>query len=395
MRVAVLGAGRIGCGFLVPLLRARGHEVVLVARDHAVADSIRRHGGWRLRTLHLAGGATETAVDCREVVQHDDPQALAAIAGCEVALVAVGADDLAALVPLLAGVLAGHHVLRDVVVVENGLDTTAALAPAFTGGDARCGLSSGLVTRVVSRREGDPRQEAPLVFVGDDVGELLVDARRLHGALPHADEIVAVADHEDAVRRKLYTFNAGHAAAAYLGALQGYHYIHSAVRDPEIAEVVRGAMQEADEGMLARYGPPQRPTDPPTAHLERFLLPLDDEVGRVGRQPLRKLRPHDRLVAPAGLALASGRVPVCLALACAGALLFEGAAARRAGADAGFPPAAGQVGRAGAVFLAVTGQGPTSALGRLVHDALGALHDPRLPSGSLPSPRDGSWGGPR
>src|SRR5204863_138892 len=55
--------------------------------------------------------------------------------------------------------------------------------------------------------------------------------------------------------KKLYTFCAGHAAAAYFGALKGYRYVHSAIRDPEIRSAVLSAMEEGQRGLEQRYGP--------------------------------------------------------------------------------------------------------------------------------------------
>lgn len=383
MKIAVLGAGRIGCGFLVPLLRRAGHEVVLVGRDRSVLASLRR--GWLVRSLRRDGCTVEQDVRC-EVVPCDAARAPAAVAACDVALVAVGTDDLSGLVPLLRAALRLGHALRDVVVIENGLDPAASVRTALGPAGTACGVSSGLVTRVVARREVDPAS-GRLVFVGDDVGALLVDRTTLRGALPEADGLRSVPDHRDAVRRKLWTFNAGHAAVAYLGAVKGYHYVHSAVADPEIAQVVRGVLQESMSGITARYGPGGEAARPAVEeHLERFRLPLDDDVVRVGRQPLRKLRAEDRLVAPARLALAAGREPAHLALVCAAALVCSRGRDRSRGSRRPTGPREVPVDRLREVFLRVSGQAADTVLARLVGEALTALGDPSRPPGALPVP---------
>lgn len=58
--------------------------------------------------------------------------------------------------------------------------------------------------------------------------------------------------------------------------------------------------------------------------LERFRNPdLDDELVRVGRQPLRKLSRHERLIEPAAALSEAGVTPVALLQVVEAALRFE------------------------------------------------------------------------
>lgn len=56
MRVVIVGAGKLGCGYLVPLFLEAGHQVVLGCRTRDTADRIRSVGGWRIR---VTGGRPE------------------------------------------------------------------------------------------------------------------------------------------------------------------------------------------------------------------------------------------------------------------------------------------------------------------------------------------------
>ena len=57
---------------------------------------------------------------------------------------------------------------------------------------------------------------------------------------------------------------------------------------------------------------------------ERFANPaLMDTVERVGRDPLRKLQPEDRLVGGIRLCLAQGVFPRFIAMACGAALRYD------------------------------------------------------------------------
>ena len=102
------------------------------------------------------------------------------------------------------------------------------------------------------------------------------------------------------VERKLFTLNTGHLVTAYLGVLAGHETIKDAIEDDKIRAEVTATMEESGAVLIKRYG------FDPEAHaayiqkiLGRFANPfLRDEVDRVGRQPIRKLSPQDRLVKP-------------------------------------------------------------------------------------------------
>lgn len=73
-----------------------------------------------------------------------------------------------------------------------------------------------------------------------------------------------------------------------------------AIEDPAIRQQVKQAMHESGEVLIRRYG-----FDPElhAAYIEKILSRfgnpyLVDEVDRVGRQPIRKLGPNDRLIKP-------------------------------------------------------------------------------------------------
>ena len=125
--------------------------------------------------------------------------------------------------------------------------------------------------------------------------------------------------------RKLYVHNCGHGVLAYLGYLKGYTYGYEALADPEIDAGLRAAWQESIAGQVGRYGVEAAWLHAHADDLHhRFAnRALGDTVYRLGRDPVRKLGPTDRLVAPARLAAASGVVPAALARAIAAALRFD------------------------------------------------------------------------
>src|SRR4029079_10934621 len=93
---------------------------------------------------------------------------------------------------------------------------------------------------------------------------------------------------------KLWVFNGGHAAAAYLGALGGCVTDDQAMARPGIRREVRQVLVEAASALASMRGD-DRPRDL-DAMLARYANPsLADRVSRVARDPRRKLAAGDRL----------------------------------------------------------------------------------------------------
>ena len=180
-----------------------------------------------------------------------------------------------------------------------------------------------------------------------------------------------VSDYEAQVCQKLYRYSAGHAACAYLGYVKGYHFIHTAVRDPEIRTIVREAMAEGQRGLAARYGPEVAGSDADLdAAISRFAnAGLADPIVRVGRDPRRKLSADDRLVGAARLATDCGTSPARLALAMAAAMVFCDPADPACAAMHRELQADGVAG----VLRSVCGLSSEDGLGRLVADEVRSL----------------------
>ena len=328
MMAVVFGPGRIGCGFVGQLLSAAGYDLVFVGRG-PVVDHLSRLGRYGVR---LTDGRTSRDVEVsgvRALHTSDREAVAAAIASADLVAVSVGPRNLGAVAPLLAAGLARRTSPVNVIAFENCTDPGGCLRDAVSRcvpalRDAGHGFSGALVSRIVTRRIGDPAGQEPLVFLGDPPVSFVVHGPSLCAPVPRIEGLRAVDDFAAWVTKKLYTFSAGHAAAAYLGALKGYHYVHSAIRDPEIRAAVLAAMEEGRRGLARRYGPElageSAELDEIVARFENASL--NDPVSRVGRDPLRKLGPEDRLVGAAMLAAEAGVRPRRLALVAAAAMCF-------------------------------------------------------------------------
>jgi mannitol-1-phosphate 5-dehydrogenase len=341
MRVVIVGSGKIGCGYLAPLFTAAGWEVVLAARTRKTADRIRRAGRLQVRITSSGAPATldgmprpSSTIELMAVgaVAVDEENFVEAVSTADLVCTAVGVGKVPSLGPPLAAGLAARPRGRplDVWVVENG-DCAGVLEDAVHAAARERGLPlpqvgfAGSVAKVAVARGGWRTGEHP-AFVGDAARELWVDPQPLRTRVPALPGVQTTRQYRIVLLDKLYVFNAGHAICAYLGWLRGHQSVAQAVADPYLRPMVVGAMLESRRALLRAHPSLGKDLYGPVGEaLRRFGdSDLADPVSRVGRDPIRKLGPRDRLLGPVGLIReATGRIPDYFALAVAGALLFR------------------------------------------------------------------------
>ena len=126
---------------------------------------------------------------------------------------------------------------------------------------------------------------------------------------PAALAALELVDNQTArLERKLFIHNGGHAICGYLGFHRGHRYIHEAVADPVVAEHVLGALDELGAVVQRKWGFSAESIDEYKQDFCRrgAIAEMRDEILRVVRDPIRKLSPRERLVAPAQLAVEYG-----------------------------------------------------------------------------------------
>lgn len=173
---------------------------------------------------------------------------------------------------------------------------------------AYCEEHVGFADCSVDRIVPPVRSENPVDVVVEKYCEWNVEKASLKGEIPEipgmnlADNLMAY------IQRKLFTLNTGHCITAYTGILAGFKTIDQAIANPQIFDLVKAAMTQSGDGLIKKFDFDKE------AHykyidkiINRFKNPyLQDDVTRVGREPLRKLSADDRLVSPLTTALSYG-----------------------------------------------------------------------------------------
>jgi mannitol-1-phosphate 5-dehydrogenase len=147
------------------------------------------------------------------------------------------------------------------------------------------------------------------VSLTEDYNEWTARAEAFQGPKPAALNALQLVDNQSArLERKLLIHNGGHAICGYFGYHRGHQFIHEAVADPLVLEHVVRALDEIGEVVRRRHGFSAENINEYKVDLGRrgAIAELKDPILRVVRDPIRKLSPRERLIAPAIMAESYG-----------------------------------------------------------------------------------------
>lgn len=337
MKALHFGAGNIGRGFIGLILSRAGYAVTFSDVNQELVNALQQRGEY---TVELANeNKDQEMVSGVKAIDGRELQTVAAtVVEADLITTAVGVSVLKRIAP---GIAEGLEQRRragpvqkplHIIACENAIGGSAQLkdhvyalldeqARAFA--DQYVYFPNSAVDRIVPIQN----HEDPLHVQVEPFYEWVVDRSQMAPAFKPIDGIIYVEDLEPYIERKLFTVNTGHCAAAYIGYVNGYDTIQKAITDENVKSVVYGILQETGRVLVKRFGfNPEQHEQYIAKILGRFVNPyLTDEVTRVGRSPIRKLSPNDRLVRPALLAHAEGMEVTYLAKAMAAACRFNAA----------------------------------------------------------------------
>ncbi len=298
------------------LLSQAGYRVVFADVNETIIDRLKADQGY---TVHVMDTEVED-VPIRNVtgILSNGEEIVEEIATADILTTAVGLRVLGFIAPAIAKGIqkrcaGGVQAPLNIIACENAIRATSQLkehvySVLSEAEKAYCEAHVGFADCSVDRIVPPVRTENPVDVVVEKYCEWNVEKASLKGKIPNipgmnlADNLMAY------IQRKLFTLNTGHCITAYTGVMAGYSTIDKTIADPEIYELVKAAMTQSGDGLIQKFGFDRE------AHykyidkiINRFRNPyLQDDVARVGREPLRKLSADDRLVSPLSTARSFG-----------------------------------------------------------------------------------------
>lgn len=307
------GAGNIGRGFIGYLLNKSGYKLVFADVFDNVIDQINED---KTYTIHVKDVENEDIkVEDVSAVNSTRDEIVDEITDASIITTAVGPLNLVKIADKLASGITKRYEEKsekylNIIACENAIKASESLkgyvyekleGEVKSYADKFVGFPNCSVDRIVP----PSKNENPLDVTVENYYEWNVEEAGFKGEIPEIEGMNLVGNLEAYIERKLFTLNTGHASTAYLGSLKGYNTIDQSINDAEIEEQVRKIMQESGEALIAKFGFNK---EDHFAYIEkiikRFKNPyLQDDVKRVGREPIRKLSVNERFVKPINTAL--------------------------------------------------------------------------------------------
>ena len=344
MKQAVqFGAGNIGRGFMGQLFFEAGYKTCFIEAVQDLSKALSVEKSYPLRILDAySKREVDMRIDNIDALHISEKEKiLPVIAKAEVIGTAVGVKYLSSIAPLLAAGLLERKKVRgenvDVYLCENILDAADQLKKYVLDEvssrdekewiEEHVGFVGTTVARMVPVIDPALKENNPLLVVADSYHKLPYNGNAVKAARPPIEGMYPVSNFKAEVERKLFVYNLGHAALAYLGFLKGFTYVHETIADRDSFAIFSAALDESSEALLSLY-----PDDLDREHHNelrrdihvRYGNPLiKDTISRVGRDPVRKLQPGDRITGSLLLCLEQGIFPEHIAAVCAAALCYS------------------------------------------------------------------------
>ncbi len=306
-KILIYGAGAIGRGYLAPLLQKYGIKISFVDTNNVLITELKSRKSYTTAVTvssdyEFVTVPVDNAFFFGEDINVEDYDLVFSCVGPNHCYDL--ADDLKR--------------AKAVISCENDMATVNGLQKLTCNPNIYFGIPD-----VITSNTAPPEllKEDPLMAVTEQ-GVLVLEKGNY--ALP--EEILQFGPDELHMHWmcKLFIHNAPHAIVAYLGWLKGYTYIHEAMADSDINEIVVGSISEITDGVIAaEFSDKTYANKYKIKELKRFSNTLlYDTIKRVAREPIRKIAYDNRLVLGLRIALFNGQLPSNTAKGLKAALLY-------------------------------------------------------------------------
>lgn len=330
----IIGAGKIGRGFIGQLMYLNGWHISYAEYDQQLVEALNQAGSYE---VHILGNEKKNSlVTDYQAFQFSDSQFAAAWRDATLIFTAVGGKNLAAIGKTIAAAFrkfpdAG---VKNIVTGENWKrpadDLRAAIYHYLTEDEIQqfenqIGITEAVIMRIAVESTASQKQQAPADVWVQDFWDLPIDRSRFLDEPPHLKFIDFIDNFGSFLEQKLYTNNTSNAAIAYLGYQKGYKYTADAANDPAIANVLDRIYEEINQMVVCELGvdPAEQALFASKARKKYSDKTIIDQLYRHAADPIRKLGPNDRLIAPAKLALKHGIEPTAMVKTIAAALQYD------------------------------------------------------------------------
>jgi len=308
-KIAVVGAGKTGRGFIARLLKESKKEIILVDKDEKLIDELNENGSFK---VSFFGNVRETIViDNYMAVTWEN----ADFFDVELIFVSVGGINLKAVGEELAKKLCKdkHYYI---VTCENASNPSETLKNAIGMENVSVSEATVFCTTI---------EDGGVDINSENYPYLQCNADLLEGYNPEIPNIKIIDNFGNLLERKLFTYNAASCIIAYMGWLKGYSNYGDAANDEEILELLDKNYEVTNKVMCRKFGYSEDDQKEFAALSKNKFCDrtIVDTVARNAREPQRKLGANERIIGPIKLFHEYGEDASVLEMTAAAAVLYD------------------------------------------------------------------------
>lgn len=333
--ILIIGAGKIGRGFIGHLFHRGGYKLWFVDKDQETVHLLNKEKRYRVDLAGEHSDETEYVPVEGALSPEDIEQVVEVFNRVAIMAVSAGAINLESVAIYLRGLLEYRDKSKnlDCLICENYLKPAGMIraillknaGPALTSYiNNHLGLVETQVLRTGMPAKPDIMAREPLALRMQNEWILPIDKKAFVGDIPDIYGFIPRENFENESIRKLYTFNGLNGAIAYVGWVNGFRILHEAAQS--MLPFIDKIQEESAWGLLHEFGfDPVEHRDYMKRALKKYTDPaLADQIERNARDLRRKVGKEERLIGTALLCLKHGKQPVAYARAIAAAYCYDG-----------------------------------------------------------------------
>ena len=333
--VLIIGAGKIGRGFIAQLFYNSGYKLWFVDASKEVVELLNKEKKYRIDIAQEGKDLTEY-IEVEGAFTLDDKEKIAAfLAGLDMIVTSVGAVNIEKVARFIKNMLVanGRRKVLNWIICENASNPAKKIKEVLLQGtnehfkdfvNSKLGLVETQVLRTGMLAKEEVLVAEPLALRMQDWWTLPLDKDAFIGTIPDVKGFVPKINFSNELVRKLYTFNGTNGPIAYIGWANGHKILHESAIAYQ--KFFREIQEESAFGLINEFGlDEQEQRDFMGLAMKKYTDPaINDQIERNANDTRRKLGNDERLIGPAVLCLKHGRTPYAYAKAIAAAYYYSG-----------------------------------------------------------------------
>lgn len=283
-KIAVIGAGKTGRGFIGRLLAEGECDFLLVDKNAELVKTLNEKKAFQ---VNFFGNQRkpQTVTNYHAVTWEE-----ADLSDVELIFVSVGGTNLKDVgVSLKKWCADGRK--RYIITGENATNPAKTVLAAIGEANVAAAEATVFCTTI---------EDGELDISSENYPYLQCDAKPLGGYVPAVAGVKPVDDFGNFLTRKLFTYNAASCVIAYLGFIKGYTDYGDAANDPEILQLLDRNYAATNEVLCKEFAYTKEDQEE-FASLSRKKFcdrTIIDTVARNAREPQRKMKAGERIMGP-------------------------------------------------------------------------------------------------